>query len=329
MNAYPGLTLCGTFRLLHLIGKGAMGSVWSAHHLVLDAPCAIKFLSKDGWQLEDARTRFLQEARTAARVDHPHVVRVLDYRVTEDREPFLVMELLRGETLEERIQNAGPLRIDEVARIVEQTAVALAASHGQGIVHRDVKADNIFLTAGPAIAVKLLDFGVAESVTPGEQTSAKTLPFGTPYYMSPERLCQQAGDERVDLWALAITAYYSLTGVFPFEGKTLGSLCLSIARGEFLPIRALRPDLPPALDAWFARALAVDPDTRFFSVDELRETFCAITDAPRYAFSPAPTTLSQRSDLTARELRQRPLRAVRASVAALAMTLIGAWAVWG
>src|SRR5439155_1343231 len=163
-----------------------------------------KVLSDEGIQSKPALELFHREARATPKVDSPHVVRVLDFDVTEQGIPFLVLELLVGETLEERVLRTSALPLDDARAILEQTCHALSAAHGCGILHRDIKAENLFLQAGSRVDVKLLDFGIALVKNSSGDAPTQMGPIGTPQYMSPEQMLGQNVDERSDLFALGV-----------------------------------------------------------------------------------------------------------------------------
>jgi len=246
-----------------------MGRVWIADQIALERRVAIKVLTEEIIQSAHCLELFHREARATARVDHPHVVRVLDFDVMEDGVPFLVLELLVGETLEEQVLRCGPLAPDEALELMRQTCDALGFAHECGILHRDIKAANLFLQQRhQGMDVKLLDFGIALRKNAGRPVAIA----GTPKYMSPEQLSGAILDERCDLFSLAIAMHYALTGQFPFPGDTAAEV--AFAHGAIPPsITKLRPGLPPALDAWFERALAMDPADRFADAREMLDTF--------------------------------------------------------
>ena len=264
-----------SLRLIRMIGRGAMGSVWAAEQLGLKSEVAVKFMLAS--MLDDAVSvqRFQQEARAAAEIRSPHVVRVFDNGVASDGTPYIVMELLVGESLERRVKRTGTLSFGEVAVVVTQAAKALAKAHERGIVHRDIKPANLYLTDDDGTFVKVVDFGVARFAgeAASELTAAGNL-VGTPAYMSPEQLFHgKTADHRADLWSLAVCAYFALTGQRPFEGATLGELCVAVKRAQPTPPSQLRPDLSPEVDAWFARAFAPEIGSRFASAKELAQAF--------------------------------------------------------
>ena len=283
MGLEAGAVLARSYRLLHTIGEGGMGRVWIAEQLALERKVAVKVLSDEAIQSQSALELFHREARATARVDNPHVIRVLDFDVTEQGWPFLVLELLVGETLEERVQRSGALSVDDVREIVEQTCSALEAAHDCGILHRDIKAENLFLqrSLGKRVDVKLLDFGIALFKT-GAHGAHQAVPVGTPQYMSPEQMLTVELDERADLFSVGVCAYYALTGTFPYQGDTVAEIGCSLSRGTYVPVTTLRPDVPPELDAWFGRAIAIRVDERFSSAEEMASAFARACrcDAP-------------------------------------------------
>ena len=302
--------ISGTLRLLKRIAEGGMGSVWIAEHLVLGREVAVKLMSPQWAAMPNARTRFLREARMTAHIDSPHVVRALDCRLDEGDEPYLVLELLHGENLEQHVRRHGALSVYEVEEIVSQTCEALAAAHDAGIVHRDIKPENVFLVGGPKTFVKLLDFGVSKPVRIEECLEVDRLPAGTPQYMSPEHMFEpETTDERSDLFSLAAVAYFALTRRTPFEAESLEAVYFAIEASAFRRPSELRSELPPALDAWFEKALARDRRLRFQSAREmayeLRATLrasngeAAVQAAPVQAADAEPSEGARRAPATA------------------------------
>ncbi len=265
-----GTILAHSYRLLHPIGEGGMGRIWVAEHIALKRHVAIKVMSEAALAAPVARELFNREAQATARIDNPHVVRVLDFDVTEDGFPFLVLELLEGETLEDRIVQTGPLSLIRAWLVLEQVSHALAAAHACGVLHRDIKAENLFLVGNhERIDVRLLDFGVASLKDRG------VLPVGTVgtlQYMSPEQLACAHVDERSDLFSLAICMYHALSGRFPFEGSSGVEIAAAHAR-PYRPISECQPDLPASLDVWFSQALAGDREVRFSDTTQMCKAF--------------------------------------------------------
>jgi serine/threonine-protein kinase len=263
----PGCVL-GNVRLSRRIGGGAMGSVWLAEHLTLATDVAVKFISEGDKRTDpDTLARFLREAALAAKIKSPHVVQMYDRGATDDGTPYIVMELLEGETLGQRIRREGALPVREAAEVVVQVSKALGKAHELGIVHRDIKPDNIFLSEDDAgLLCKVLDFGIAKQ-TQTLQIDGLTVQgaiVGTPEFMSPEQLLNAAeADPRADLWALAVVAYVCLTGRKPFTGETIGKLCASLLAANYPAPSQIRAEVPVGLDAWFRQALAKQPEERF------------------------------------------------------------------
>jgi serine/threonine protein kinase len=269
------------FRLVRELGRGGMGAVWLAHHLGLGVLCAVKFdLRGDAYQ-GDLRRRFEREARAAALLRSPHVVQMLDHGIWEDR-PYIAMEYLEGEDLRRRLDRVGRLSTEETVRLVAQVARGLSRAHAASVVHRDLKPDNIFLTADPEGEVaKILDFGIAKAADADGLLTSTTggAMLGTPAYMSPEQLGRTAPvDHRCDLWALGVIVFECLAGKRPFESGSIGQLVMQILSRPMVAASKLAPDLPPGFDAWWARASARDPEHRFQSArelaDALAETLC-------------------------------------------------------
>jgi eukaryotic-like serine/threonine-protein kinase len=273
-----GKVLANKYRLESHLGEGGFGTIWRAHHLVLEAPVAVKLIDPDIASDEAATERFLREAKAAASLRSPHVVQILDYGV-EEHQPFIVMELLEGENLAQRIKRVGRLEAPETVRIVTQVARAIGRAHEMGIVHRDLKPDNVFLIKNDDEEVaKVLDFGLAKvdatrlgHKAKGSVTRTGSL-MGTPYYMSPEQAQgNKEVDFRSDLWSLGVMVFEALTGKRPFMSDGLGELVLQICVRP-LPVPSEFAPVHPALDLWFAHACAREPEERYQSARELADS---------------------------------------------------------
>jgi len=259
-----------------------MGSVWVAEHVSLRTQVVVKFMSKELASSAEAVARFSREAAAASQVKSPHVVQMLDHGVAAEplSAPYIVMELLEGRDLEHHIRAVGNLQPGEALAIVVQLSRALSKAHERGIVHRDIKPSNVFLCDAGAgeLFVKLLDFGIAkgpEVGIAGSTTRTGSL-VGSPYYMSPEQVVGAKNiDYRTDLWSLGVVAYEALTGQRPFYGETMGALALKIHRDPLPRPASANPALPSAVDAWFARACAREPDERFASAKEMADALVA------------------------------------------------------
>lgn len=267
--------LAGRYRLDHQLQKGGMGTIWRAEHLTLQAPVAVKLIDRDAVPDEDTVARFLREAKAAANLRSPHVVQILDYGM-EDGVPFIVMELLEGETLAQRLRRTGPLPVGEVVRIVSHIGRAVARAHEAGIVHRDLKPENVFLVHNEDEEIaKVLDFGVAKIGVGGLGTdSARTRTgsiLGTPFYMSPEQAQgNKTVDHRSDLWSIGVIGFECITGKRPFSSDGLGELVLQICVRD-IPVPSEVAAVPPGFDAWFQKAVAREPDHRFQSAREMTD----------------------------------------------------------
>ncbi|WP_437311929.1 serine/threonine-protein kinase [Sorangium sp. So ce388] len=272
MPLHTGQMVTPALRLVRILRRGGMGSIWVADRLSLKAQVAVKFMSPELAEDPGYVERFRREAVAAAQITSPHVAQVLDHGLTSEGMPYIAMELLRGEDLRARIRRLGPLPLPEVARIVTQTAKALGQAHRLGIVHRDIKPDNLFLTeVDGETFVKVLDFGIAKRARDLRVTTTGNV-VGTPLYMSPEQLISAKDlDFRADLWSLGVVAYHAITGQVPFFADSIVALTLVVHAGRFKPPSALRPDAPPALDDWMRRALQLDPSARFGSAREMAD----------------------------------------------------------
>lgn len=269
-------TLIGRrFRLGDTIGQGGMSAVFRARDQRLEREVAFKILTPELACSRELVARFVNEARTLARLDCPHVVRVLDCGVTSEADmaplPYMVLELLHGEDLRTQCER-GPLAAERALSFVLQACEGLAAAHAEGVVHRDLKPENLFLCAEPdgTEVVKILDFGIARSLVAPSSLTLSGEGMGSPGYMSPEQLRDaSAADERSDIWSLGVVLYELLAGVPPFQAAKPFDLCAQILAGKYRRLEALRPDLPGALVAVVARCLAVEPAHRYQSVVEL------------------------------------------------------------
>jgi serine/threonine protein kinase/O-acetyl-ADP-ribose deacetylase (regulator of RNase III) len=290
MNAGDYVT--PTVRLLTRLRSGGMGTVWIAEHLALGTRVAVKLMKPELQASAEYLERFRREAQVTARIPSPHVVHLLDFGNTAGGEPYLVMELLEGETLRERIQRLGPLSTRDAVHVVRQAANALAAAHALAVVHRDVKPDNLFLIdVGGEPFVKVLDFGLVKpppgAYAPITDPSAW---MGTPAYIGPEQSYSAKDvDHRADVWALGVVAFEALTGRTPFPGETHWAQVRAMISGEFLQPSAIRADLPAGVDAWAARAFHKELEQRFGSAHELaRALEEAVAAAPIRPVPEAP-----------------------------------------
>jgi serine/threonine protein kinase len=288
------------YRLLRQIGEGGMGSVWSAVHLMLDRQVAIKFLNVCGADAAIVSERFAREAQSAARVSHRYVVDVFDFGVTEDGVHYMVQELLSGESLAHCMGHGPAWDVRDLLRFIGRCLAGLDAVHTAGIVHRDMKPENVFVardTEGPF--PKLLDFGICHvrratisdpppslkaatnSPNPAKAKSARkhlsTMTEGTPAYMAPEQLRGQRDlDGRADLYSVGVMLYEWLTGRLPYEQGEPAELVAAIDARTCVPLCVLRPDLGAELSDIVQRTLAPERNERFSSAAELRAELLAL-----------------------------------------------------
>lgn len=277
--------LAGEYSLQRELGRGGMGVVYLARDVQLDRDVAIKVLPTHLAHTASARERFLREARMAAGLSHPHIVPI--HRVSEAGGfVFFVMSYVEGETLGERLRTRGPLPPADASRVLREVAWALAYAHGRGIVHRDVKPDNILLESGTGRAL-VTDFGIAHG---GKDASTPTDPgkiMGTAHFMSPEQGADQPIDGRSDIYALGVVGYLAVSGRLPFESPNVPALLVRQATETPPSVMRAAPGLPPALGAAIDRCLARDPAQRFADGEALAEAL-----VPAVETRPAlPTTL--------------------------------------
>jgi len=276
-----GELLAGKYRIERLLGEGGMGYVVAAVHEQLQQRVAVKFLAAGYAENSDAAARFLREARAAVRIQSEHVARVLDVGELEDGAPYMVMEFLSGCDLARELFTRGGFEIATAVDYVLQACEAVAEAHSIGVIHRDLKPANLFLTRRPdgSPFVKVLDFGISKAITPESGgpadspslTAAQAL-LGSPAYMSPEQARKpKSVDGRSDIWAFGVILYEFLAGAPPFVGDTPLSV-LTAAVAEPTPsLRAVRPDVPPELEAVIEKCLEKKPQNRYQSVAEFAQ----------------------------------------------------------
>jgi serine/threonine protein kinase len=271
----PGQVLDGKYRIVRLIGEGGMGAVFEGENVRINRRVAIKVLH--GAALANAETvqRFEREAQAAGRIGSEHILEILDLGVLPDGERYMVMEFLVGETLSSRIRSHGRLTPQQIVPLARQTLVGLGAAHAAGIVHRDMKPDNLFVLkerAGIRDYVKIIDFGISKfNVLGGDMSMTRTgAVMGTPYYMSPEQAKGTGGvDLRSDLYAVGVILYEAVTGEVPFTANTFNELIFKIALSDPIPLTQRLPDLDPRFADIVSRAMARDPNERFATANEM------------------------------------------------------------
>ena len=268
--------LAGRYQLNEEIATGGMGIVWRAHDTVLNRRVAVKVLPEHLKADQTAIDRFRREALNAAAISHPHMANVYDF-VDDGGPPAIVMELVDGETLAERMTGRRRMPIEETVRIASEVLDALQAAHTAGIVHRDIKPGNILLTHDGR--VKVADFGIARALTDATITQEGAF-LATPHYTSPEQISGEPATARSDLYALGVVLYEMLAGVRPFTGDTPATAALARLNQTPPPPSEHRPAIPGALDAVVMRALHRDPAMRYASASEMR---AALSDRSQLA----------------------------------------------
>jgi serine/threonine-protein kinase len=283
----PGTHIENKYAVEDLVGRGGMGYVVRARHLVLNHLVAIKFLNPTIATMPEAVQRFVREARAATRITSEHVARVIDVSSLPDGEPYMVMEFLQGRDLGDVVEADGPMPLEVALDYLLQASIAVAEAHATGIVHRDLKPGNLFLTRrsdGTAL-VKVLDFGISKVLpTDGDdqgslltQTSAV---MGSPLYISPEQM--RAAKEvtaATDIWALGVILYELISGRHPFEGPTLPALCASVLNDPPALISTYVPDLPAGFEAVLMRCFEKAPQDRWPDVPSLAAALEPFTSA--------------------------------------------------
>jgi serine/threonine-protein kinase len=315
----PGDLIAKHYRLVRLIGSGGMGAVWVAENTALDALVALKLLLTDGSDTDDAVTRLRHEARAAARLGHPGIVRVLDFGQTETGDPFIAMELLDGETLGELLRREERLPAIEAVALLLPVADALVAAHQKKIVHRDLKPDNVLIARVPGgrVQPKIVDFGIAsferEATRPGSVANAAGA--GSLDYMSPEQIYDQYLDHRSDVWSYSVVLYRSTTGHLPFARDNSYDTLRAITDDAPVPIHELCAG-DAALWRLVERGLRKEPDERWPSMRELgQELACWLLEhdvsEDACGASLRTTWLGKRSSIAEKSLAPSPADSAR------------------
>jgi len=277
LEALYGQVLENTYRITRLIGEGGMGAVYEAEHARLPRKFAIKVLFPHVASNEVAVERFHREALVTSELGHPHIVDVIDFNHTPDGFPYIVMEFLAGEDLEQRMARVGRMTPAAVNRILEQTASALEAVHHRDIIHRDLKPQNIFLCEKEGVDdyVKVVDFGISKIRGARQALTRAHMVMGTPYYMSPEQAKGHAdnADRRADIFALGGMLYEMLTGNLPFQGETPDVVLYQVVHEDPPGFSELGLDIAPSVEEVVFQAIAKKPEDRWDNMGELAEAF--------------------------------------------------------
>src|SRR6266850_5568612 len=274
-----GQILAEKYRIDERLSEGGMGTVYRGTHVLMDKTVAVKVLRPSLAADEKIVARFSREARAASRISHPHALSVTDFGESGNGIVFLVMEYLSGKTLKEIIREEGPMALPRAVELIRQVGGALDAAHAEGVVHRDLKSDNIMLLSSSGTDyAKVLDFGIAKIKEPeGTYNPGLTAPdlvIGTPQYMSPEQCSQSPDiDARSDIYSLGVILYEMLVGHVPFAGPTPTSIMLKHLQHQAPSVLDERDDLPAAIGRVVARALEKRPEDRYQTVGDLVEDF--------------------------------------------------------
>jgi serine/threonine-protein kinase len=269
----PGTVLARKFRVVRCLGEGGMGAVYEIEHELTKHRRALKLLHASMTSVPSVVERFLREASAAGRVGNPHIVESFDAGTLDTGEPYLVLEMLRGETLAQTIAR-GPMPLSQMVDLIGQACDGIQSAHSVGIVHRDLKPDNLFIIDQDGVPfVKILDFGISKfdpSQTGGMALTQAGAAMGTPYYMAPEQIRGEVSlDARADIYALGVILYECASGERPFDAETLTQLAVLIHTGQAKPLSQHRPDLPPAFIDLVHRAMATQREQRYQTAAEL------------------------------------------------------------
>jgi serine/threonine protein kinase len=326
--AIPAGATVGAYRIVRALGQGGMGVVYLAEDTRLGRPVTLKILHPQDTSDERRRERLRMEARAAAALVHPNVAAVHALEEIAG-ELFIVSEYVPGQTARERLDARGPLPVEDAVAVALQVARGLDAAHARGIIHRDLKPENILI--GDNGIVRILDFGIARTLTPDPQRQRLTatgVMVGTPGYMAPEQLDGAAGDVRSDLFAFGTVLYELVSGTNPFQGKTASSTAARIMTTEPVPLSNLNPIFPAALDAIVAKCVKKNPAERYASAADVVRELDALTKALAGGTAvPASRQDSSRADGSARVLWRIHQLVLVALLAALAISSwwLAAW----
>ncbi len=306
------------YRVVAAIGEGGMSSIYEAEHLGLDRRVAIKVLHPALADDPEAIARLRHEAKVVAAIGHPNICEVFDMGRTVEGSPYLVMELLVGESLADRLKNSGPMPFVELAPLVKQILKALDAAHDKGILHRDLKPENVFIEEGRRLGrpqAKLLDFGISKSMgydfIEQQRLTHTGMVMGTPYYMAPEQARGDSGlDQRVDLWAIGVIMYEALTGRRPFVATNYNALLVKILTSRPRPVQKLVPHIHEGVASIVDRALSKLREDRFQTAQQFIDALTRMERVVTAEDPHAPTMmLRRRPDRNAAAASPKPVSA--------------------
>ncbi len=277
-----GQVLGGKYRAIRVLGEGGMGTVYECEHVAIHRRVAVKVLNAAQARKKASLARFQNEAHVAGAIGHPNICEIYDMGELDDNSPFLVMELLTGETLADRIASEGALPFDDIVDIISQVLSGLVAAHEKSVIHRDIKPENVFLTQRPGLPpmIKLLDFGISKMGGGEELHLTRTgMVMGTPYYMSPEQARgDRKLDHRVDIYATGVMTYECLTGRRPFIAANYNALLVQILTGSPRPLHDLRPAVSDGFADFVSKAMHRDRNHRFQDAAEMQRELVNLRD---------------------------------------------------
>jgi eukaryotic-like serine/threonine-protein kinase len=317
-----GEVIGGRYEVEDLVGTGGMSSVYRARDNVLERQVALKILHDHFSGDPEYVERFRREARAIAGLNHPNIVTVID-RGELGRHQFIVFEHVAGENLKDVVRRRGPLPVDEAVALTTQVARGLAFAHENGVVHRDVKPQNVLIDENGT--AKVTDFGIARAIDPGEGLTETGTVLGTSGYIAPEQASGRRVDSRSDQYSLGVVLYELLTGEPPYSGENVMAVAMKHLREPVPRVRERRRDVPASVDAIVSRAMAKRPEDRFPSTDDMVAALEAAQDDIASDFSEGATGVIRRGD-GRRSRPARPRRRVFPLVAALAVVVAGALA---
>jgi eukaryotic-like serine/threonine-protein kinase len=306
----------GRYVLGESLGSGGMGEVYLAHDEVLERDVALKVLRSHYAGDEESAERFRREARSAASLSHPNIVQVYDRGEAEDGTPYIAMEYVPGGTLNEQIERRGPFGARETAAVGAQIADALGAAHERGVIHRDIKPQNVLVSAPGDL--KVTDFGIARAAS-AVTSSASGAIFGTAGYISPEQALGGPVGPRSDLYSLGVILYEMLTGELPFTADNFIAVCMKHVTEPLRPPRLLNPDIPEGMDALVVKLLAKDPAGRYASATELLDDLERVRDGLPPALEATTQPLGETPHHALRRVARRRRASRTLAVVAVAM----------
>jgi eukaryotic-like serine/threonine-protein kinase len=311
----------GRYDIERIVGQGGMGVVFKAYDSELHRIVAVKAMAPHLASNSTARKRFAKEARSIAAIVHPHVIPILDVQI-DGPSPYIVMQFVNGQSLQERVESNGPLSVAEALRIADQIASALSAAHERGLVHRDVKPANVLLEESVE-RVLLSDFGLARTMDDAALTRTGSV-VGTPFYMSPEQAEAGTADPRSDMFSLGSVLYFMLTGLPPFRAQTSISVIVHICQTPHLPLEQVNSDTPIEVARLVDRLLEKDPKERVQTADELRQEILGLLSAMQQGRLSLLKPLG-RGDALKKSIRYRIAIVGALLVSASVLSLWGLW----